>query len=170
MLNFITKKSYLLLLSSVICLVSCDDSDSDTVSDSVSIPDDSGSEGIDSRLQPFVNNFVADMNERGITRDISGLSVSFSSLDSGVAGICSPSEGRVVISPIFINDSRNLEELIYHELGHCVLGMEHRSNSIMQSSGFVGLSEVSINEFFNEEFFFEFDVNTSSVIEVKYFE
>ena len=163
----LSKRACLLALSCSLGLVSCDSSSSS--SDSTTAVSESSSEGVDPQLQSFVDNFVEDMNERGIFRDISGLSVSFAELDDGIAGICIPSQGTVIISPIFRDSTNNLEELIYHELGHCVLGMEHRDDSIMQDRGFIGINAATINEFFSPEFFDEFDVNTSSTREIKFF-
>lgn len=110
---------------------------------------------IDPDLLPFFNSFIAEAEDRGILLNTSELRMSFVVQENPtIAGVCLTPIGVVEIDPFFRNRPE-LEELVYHELGHCLLGMNHRPNSIMQTSGFIGVTPETLEEFFSEEFFFQ---------------
>jgi hypothetical protein len=91
-------------------------------------------------VQPFVNEFHVDATAYGLgTIDENGLIVQFGTLwtdTSTVIGLCQTSDG----SPLVTLDQRwfdNADDesrriLVYHELGHCLLGQVHRPDSIME--------------------------------------
>lgn len=62
---------------------------------------------------------------------------------------------KIYISGIYYDDFDSMQYAVYHELGHCVLGMKHRGNSIMQASSFFGVTESSVNELFTEKYYFK---------------
>lgn len=76
--------------------------------------------------------FYSDAKKRGC--EVDALQVYFSPLQKGTAGLC------VYYFGIILNDNRWHEygkyqrlELMYHELGHCALGLDH-SDGIMSPS------------------------------------
>lgn len=90
---------------------------------------------IDPEFQPYVNKFIAEAALRGDTIDIdqSGLSIIFE--DDGstndYAGVCRNRFGlgsnEIGIERGFWDDSAETikEWVLFHELGHCVLGRDH---------------------------------------------
>lgn len=108
---------------------------------------------IDQRLLPYVKKFKALSRKYGRSLDTNGLVVKFTSdIDFGTLGICSTGGGlgpeiRVSESAWFNSSPQEREMVIFHELGHCLLGRKHtdvsaqtsnqkgRCLSIMASSG-----------------------------------
>jgi len=119
---------------------------------------------VDPLIRPFLDSFIAELEARQISADLSNISMEFVddfgeevigiSQGGTVAGICFFNTGLIQIDSIFITNPSFLFEVIYHELGHCVLGMEHRENSIM-SEIIPRATPALIDELFTEEFFFE---------------
>ena len=93
--------------------------------------------GVNAELWPYferfeteatLRGFSIDLREANITGDIDALS------EDGVAGVCSyhfrlPNE--VTIDRDFWRNARDLskEFVVFHELGHCNLGRNHRESS-----------------------------------------
>lgn len=73
----------------------------------------------------------------------------------GSYGECQPYQNAIKINEdvwFFLAPIEKLE-LTLHEVGHCVLLMEHRDNSIMQTSGFLsGNLYVNFEHYMNEYF------------------
>ncbi|MFK7910251.1 MAG: hypothetical protein AB8F34_06570 [Akkermansiaceae bacterium] len=113
-------------------------------------------QGIAPELQPFLDSFITELVNREIEyNNIDDLDLVFAQLPPNTAGICYIDGQRVEINISFFNDNESLLELVYHELGHCILGMEHRDNSIMQAAGSFPVTAESIEELFTEEFYFQ---------------
>lgn len=116
--------------------------------------------GVHPRLQPHLDSFLLELDKRNIKADTANITIVFSQLPSNTGGLCFVGDKKIYISGVHYNDFDNIQYAVYHELGHCVLGMEHRSNSIMQTSGVFGITEASLNEFFTEEYFFKNGVSS----------
>lgn len=88
---------------------------------------------IDSAIWPYVTKFVVEGGKRGYVADLSNITVIFGTTntkeDAGTVGTCSAINGfpLVVIDQGYWNISNvyEKEELIMHELGHCLLNREH---------------------------------------------
>ena len=127
-------------------------------------------EFVDPLIRPFLDSFIAELQERQISADLSNISIEFVDdfgpdlvgLSEGgtIAGLCFFDTGLIQIDALLISNPSFLFEVIYHELGHCVLGMEHRENSLM-SEIIPRATPALVDEFFTEEFFFENDVLSS---------
>ena len=133
---------------------------------------------IDVEFQDDVESFVQDASKRDIKLDTTNLSVtgvfSIPNLSSGqkVLGSCTLGQKIVKINKEIWNDyDRNIQkEVIYHELGHCLLNRMHNNKrllinnysvpaSIMNESvpsffynvDFYGLKERLVDELFGGE-------------------
>ena len=93
---------------------------------------------VDERLWPYFERFEEVAADRGVKVDLnlSGIEGHLERFDQpNVAGKCqhpTPSENILVIDlPFFVNTENDLlkEFVIFHELGHCYLGREHREDS-----------------------------------------
>jgi len=88
-------------------------------------------------LQPYIDRFVAEGEQRGITVDFSieGLSAQLVSIATqGVPGQCqqySEQENELLIDRSFWDfyTEEQREVLIFHELGHCYLNRDHKDSS-----------------------------------------
>lgn len=83
----------------------------------------------DTEFIPYIQEF-----EKFSKMDTSSVPIGFDSLNEGVAGVCYYSEISGVISTAYIKINRDYWNkysqhkkinLIFHELGHCVLGRDH---------------------------------------------
>ncbi len=95
---------------------------------------------VESDFEPFVTRFEYEANLRGHTFSFrsSGLIVEFGKLDKGVAGLCH--DGNPVRIEIDENYWRKMgnyggaelirEELIFHEMGHGILGRKHLNKTL----------------------------------------
>ena len=129
--------------------------------------------GLDPDFISIIDGFIAQAAERNINLqdEIAGLRMVYAFQPDGIAGVCFVGQNMIEIDPSFRSGTSRLflEELIYHELGHCVLGMEHRGGgdngqnfpSIMQAVDFVSsngvLTDALLDEFFQENLFGELD-------------
>ena len=89
---------------------------------------------IPAQFQPSVDSFVAAASERGYNITVDNLIITYdSSLSSALcAGSNVTSSENNIQKIIYINpnikcwqNSWQLETLIFHEMGHCILGREH---------------------------------------------
>lgn len=114
-------------------------------------------------IQPHVDRFVYEAEKRGLNPGISNLSVEFEinilpgDDQRNIVGSCSRSSNLDLVKIDTLNSlwllSGNLgrEEIIFHELGHCLLGREHREDklasgdyaSIMRSRGLLQYGDLS---------------------------
>ncbi len=180
MINESFKKSFQKILqagyiSLSITVVSCDrgptsTSNTSTISnnnetDEVVITDTS--RFVDPVIRPYLDSFIQELVDREISADLSNITMVFVdafadgfigiSQGGSVGGVCYPSSGLLQLDSFFIDNPSFLLEIIYHELGHCVLGMDHRDNSLM-SSDIPRSTPALINELFSEEYFYELNV------------
>lgn len=85
---------------------------------------------VDPRLEPYVQTF-----EKAY-RVIANLSVQVGKIDPAWAGVCYGNSRVVISQDWFLYDlgpyNLGLEETVLHELGHCVLGLDH-DDSILTS-------------------------------------
>ncbi len=88
---------------------------------------------IQEELQQFVSAFEGEAAVRGLRIDVAELGVTVELSDipqDDVAGVCfyhSNQPGRIEIDAPFYNRMTTLERefVVFHELGHCVLGRGH---------------------------------------------
>jgi hypothetical protein len=91
---------------------------------------------IDKDLQPFVTSFADEAKKRGIDIKYENLIMVFDSSSENLCGKCTkqPSEGQrtIIIKKDFLCwkgvPNQNKEALVFHELGHCLLGRAHRDD------------------------------------------
>lgn len=82
----------------------------------------------------LANLFQLYASGNGIYVDVTRIEFKFIEPEnSNHAGVCYPYEGIVEINPAYWNEAHSCEReaLIFHELGHCILGRMHREGSIM---------------------------------------
>jgi hypothetical protein len=91
---------------------------------------------IDKDLQPYVTSFAEEAKKRGIEIKYENLIMVFDSSSENLCGKCTkqPSEGQrtIKIKKDFLCwkgvPNQNKEALVFHELGHCLLGRIHRDD------------------------------------------
>lgn len=87
---------------------------------------------IDSRLKPYVDAFVSDASSLGLHIKITDLIVTIQTMDNKTIAFCEYG----MTNKIVFNQSyyeyylsqemfADIEQVMYHELGHCVLGRGH---------------------------------------------
>ena len=157
-LRFMMKSLFLLLPICLLCLASCDSSSSDAggISGFLDSP-------VDPELQVYLNEFLVEADKRGVAINgdrMSRLVIEFGDIESDALGICSTG---LLTNTITISNDATPDQyrwVVIHELGHCILRMEHRDNtlSLMNSTLRLGLldslDETAVfDEFFQEQFF-----------------
>jgi|GEM_PF-6063841 hypothetical protein len=112
-----------------------------------------------SSFSPFVEEYIQNLHRFGLDRYIGKVretEIQFADLDEGTAGVCYYLINRVEIDRRFWEKAKlyHKDELIMHELGHCVLNYEHDAPpSIMQAAKFLGISYViNYQKYVNEYF------------------
>lgn len=88
---------------------------------------------VDSQFKPYVRSFVQEANKRRVHVDVSQTTIIFGKTkennDDNAVGTCSYMTSKPLITideeHWYAVDPSTREELIYHELGHCVLGRDH---------------------------------------------
>lgn len=154
------KNLYLLVLVCLAIFTSCDsDSDSSTPIITTNAP----SSNIDSRLQVYLDEFIIEAGKRGVALNadrLSRLDIQFGVLDSDTLGTCSSSSEKNTIT---INNNITQSQLrftVIHELGHCILRIDHRDdvlsimNSTLREAELANLGdEAAFDELFQERFF-----------------
>lgn len=84
-------------------------------------------------LQPIVDTFIYEASQRGVSLTITNLIIQYSEAAASVCGSCNSNAlSERVQKVITINantpcwtEPLELENLVFHELGHCVLGKGH---------------------------------------------
>jgi len=117
------------------------------ISDPVDDPSDqqpaSSNKRVDPDFQSIVDRFVIEANKRNVSVDLDGLDIQYGNTD-GAYGECSyigTDTKDIVITPDLRNSPDDLkDEIVLHELGHCILGRKHSSNpsSIMHATNIIG--------------------------------
>lgn len=93
-------------------------------------------QNIDAALSPYLDKFLSSASDNGMTLNTSSLSMTFSETmppssipNSQVLAYCQRSSygQSVVVWTAYWNQTSvsNREQLIFHELGHCLLGLSH---------------------------------------------
>lgn len=103
-------------------------------------------QSIDPAIQPIVDEFLIDAQNHGALVDIKTISaIEFGSVNNilmqNVIGVCMPliflgervnspllRSNRVVVTSEYPANSYKFKALIYHELGHCLLGRQHTND------------------------------------------
>lgn len=88
------------------------------------------------RFEPYIDTFMDRLRVAGLDPDTSLLEVKFAeNMESNILGSCTKIEGYYQV--VLINRSRwkqlsvgSREELIFHELGHCVLNRRHNTATV----------------------------------------
>ena len=126
---------------------------------------------IEPELKPHFYTFLEEADKRGIAINperVANLSIRFADLPSGTTGLCTTSEldGRAEIVEIQISSSLrggNLEWVVIHELGHCLLHMQHRETLLSVMNSAIFTSELNqkdreqiFDEFFDPQYFEKF--------------
>jgi len=136
------------ILSGSLLFFSCDSSSSSS-GDSFFIDTDSavftsgtGEGVIDPEFQSTVDRFIFEAEKRNITVDLDGLDILYGNTNQAL-GICSfnGNTREITMNPDLRDGSFELlQEIILHELGHCVLGRPHSPNprSIMHATNIIG--------------------------------
>ena len=85
-------------------------------------------------FEPYVDAFVAEGAVRGVSVDMYGIDIKLvDTLPENTLGICNHYTGHISLLKSFWELFPNeREELIFHELGHCVLGLGHSESGIMR--------------------------------------
>jgi hypothetical protein len=114
------------------------------------------------KLRPYVDRFMWEAQKRGIFPDTSKLSIEFERNlkleddDRKVLGLCTRSSNlnQVKLDTLttlwLLSGYLGREEIVFHELGHCLLGRRHRDDkfisgdyaSIMRSVGLLQYSNL----------------------------
>jgi len=85
-------------------------------------------------LQPYIDSFVKEAANRGHSIVITNLIVQYDTISDGpLCGSCNSLDLNAPIQKVITintnlpcwNNSTELETLIFHELGHCILGRKH---------------------------------------------
>ena len=90
---------------------------------------------VDPEFSILYAEFLADAAHYGRELDLWDLRIEFAEMPLDIAGRCRPNK-TVEINPEVwaFYDRWDREILIYHELGHCLLGQDHRPDSIMSQN------------------------------------
>ena len=95
---------------------------------------------VDPVLTPYIESFISEAAKRGHTIEKKNLIARFSKASDGaLCGSCNslssdPNIQKIIsiynINPCWFNDQQ-LETLVFHELGHCILGREHLTDTLI---------------------------------------
>ena len=94
--------------------------------------DYSNSELNNSEFQPYVDTFLAEANIRGYDIDLNSISFYLADIENeNVGGLCNQRKEEIIIDKDGWESLTeiNKELLIFHELGHCILGRDHRNET-----------------------------------------
>jgi len=151
-------------------LISCgggggSDNDNTSTIEPLNLVDDSSAgsattsisgKGVHPDFQPTVDRFLREAWIRGLNPDITGLDIQYGDPGHGAIGVCfylGTDTRDILIHPDrFADDPLFMQEVIMHELGHCILQRPHIDdpNSIMCPVCSVGdpWEEGILNEFY----------------------
>ncbi|MDA7502266.1 hypothetical protein N8482_03230, partial [Chitinophagales bacterium] len=104
---------------------------------------------VPSKVQPFVDNFESEAAERNEELDIDDLVVEYMTNlmpdEVEAAGVCffeTENTGPIIhldtTSQNWQGSDFTKEELVFHELGHCILGRGHR-NTLLSAGGYASI-------------------------------
>jgi hypothetical protein len=89
----------------------------------------------DQAFSIYLSNFSSYYNV-----SVAGTTVEFETLEDDAVGVCDMSDNEIKIDPEYWYnaDDYEKEELIYHELGHCVFNLEHNEDLVQMPNMPVG--------------------------------
>lgn len=99
-------------------------------------------------FMPYLVSFHQEALKRGIILNFKSVDVQFEEMDDAYAGYCQEGPRLIVrIEPDFWRAMPEewREQLLYHELGHCILQQGHRDGSIMAAWGFFSVDYYRLN-------------------------
>ncbi len=84
-------------------------------------------DNIPSEFQKYVDSFIAEGAKRGLKLHSDNLTVKFNPNENGASQCTNLGTQEILINKPFWNSFNELEResLIFHELGHCILGLNH---------------------------------------------
>lgn len=107
----------------------------------------------------YYNNFLLDAIRHNKKLEIKQIQIDFGKLKSPVIGECRVSKGykTIIIDPDewFHSSNTRHKELIYHELGHCLLNRDHFDTAMVINNVLMPaslMSTIMLNEYFFEEY------------------
>lgn len=85
---------------------------------------------IDEELTPFIESFQYEASLRSVSVNADGLQAVFDNFTTNIAGQCQRTGDdlrKIAISKAYWRTANEYEKefIIFHELGHCILGREH---------------------------------------------
>ena len=94
-------------------------------------------------FKPYISEFTrfATMADKNLPSRIKNMGFVFGNAGAGNYAVCEVFENRIVVDKRAWNTLKThaeREELVFHELGHCILGLAHRDGTIMQAQGMLG--------------------------------
>ena len=112
---------------------------------------------IDSEFVPYVNRFVEYTRENGLNVSTKGLILERKVLDRQTLGVCYLGQKTVYINSLYWGRHMTVypyskEQLIFHELAHCLLKRGHKENSMPSSVGDIP-SSIMYPTFFSSHFY-----------------
>ncbi len=124
---------------------------------------------IDAELQQYLNTFITEAAARNVTLNtqrMANLTLKFGPLDPGTLGECATDPGDLTFIEVVINETlrgSNPEWTTIHELGHCILRMEHRDDVLSIMNAFDSDAQLDaanrvtiFDEFFDAQYFEQF--------------
>lgn len=128
--------SFVLSLVLLLTVFSCQ-TDQPLIPESI-VEENSPYPGVDEALWSYFSAFEAEAKERGKSIDLAaeGITAVLDGIDEEhVAGVCQynfRSENHIIIDSEFWENASTLfrEMIIFHELGHCSLGQDHREDVV----------------------------------------
>lgn len=94
---------------------------------------------VPAELSPLVDNFISEAARRGYTIQKNNLIIEYNiGSDGELCGSCNstaldPGVQKIItiynVNPCWFNDQQ-LETLVFHELGHCILGRGHTTDTL----------------------------------------
>tara|TARA_Y100001933_G_scaffold261042_2_gene314699 strand:+ start:87261 stop:88328 length:1068 start_codon:yes stop_codon:yes gene_type:complete len=85
-----------------------------------------------SEFQPYVDSFLEEAKIRGYDIDVSNINFYLADIENkDVGGICNERKEEIIIDRDNWENAHEIEKelLIFHELGHCILGRAHRNET-----------------------------------------
>lgn len=108
----------------------------------------------------YVLDFENEAKKRGFNVSIDNLVMEWAVLDEKYAGTCTPlSTPLIKINTLFWDNASEVEKwvVMYHELGHCILGKEHSGDKehmmypyILKNIDFFTKKDYYLDKFFYE--------------------
>jgi hypothetical protein len=114
---------------------------------------------------PYAREFQAQAKVRRVLASLDGVDISVSNaIKAPILAVCYQTEKRIEVAKYFLDkngdDTQTLESVLFHELGHCVLGRQHLNDSrdnlpmsLMNKNAVPGSLYWSNREYYLDELF-----------------